>query len=191
MNGENVLIEKKVVPLQPVMCSLESFRIDLKGLEADETVREYSLNDNYFQMIDAPDVHSGSLHVSATIRRLSGFFELLLHTEGFVRIPCDLCLDDMEQPIDVDNRLTVKLGSQDSEDDEVVMVDENEGMLDLSWLIYEFIVLAIPIRHVHAPGKCNTAMLKALEEHSSDRSSDEESTDDVDPRWEKLKGLKI
>ena len=110
---------------------------------------------------------------------------------GTVRIPCNLCLDDMDQPIDGEQRLTVKLGLQDGEDDDVVMVDENEGMLDLSWLIYETIALAIPIRHVHAPGKCNTAMLKALEEHSSDRSSDEESTEEVDPRWEKLKNLKI
>ena len=173
------------------MCSLESFRIDLKGLEAAEVVREYSLGDDYFVAIDAPEVRSGSLHVSATIRKLSGFFELLLHAVGTVRIPCNLCLDDMDQPIDGEQRLTVKLGMQDGEDDDVVMVDENEGMLDLSWLIYETIALAIPIRHVHAPGKCNTAMLKSLEENSSDRSSDEESTEEVDPRWEKLKNLKI
>ncbi|MBR3472299.1 MAG: DUF177 domain-containing protein [Prevotella sp.] len=168
------------------MCSLESFKVDLKGLSATETVREYSLDDSYFEAIDAPEVKSGSLHVSVTIRKSTGFFELLFHTEGVVRIPCNLCLDDMDQPIETDNRLMAKFGTQESEDDEVVIVDENEGMLDLSWLIYEFVALAIPIRHVHAPGKCNPAMLKALEEHSSDRSSDEESNQVTDPRWEAL-----
>ena len=97
----------------------------------------------------------------------------------------------MEQPIEADNRLVAKFGDADSEDDEVVMVNEDEGILDLSWLIYEFIALAIPIRHVHAPGKCNAAMIKALEEHSSDRSSDEESTKPIDPRWAALGNLKM
>ena len=119
------------------------------------------------------------------------FWELMLHTEGLVTIPCNLCMDDMEQLIAADNRLVVKLEEENNEDDELVIVDEDEGILDLSWYIYEFIALAIPIRHVHAPGKCNAAMMKVLEEHSTDRSSDEESTTSVDPRWEKLKNIKF
>jgi uncharacterized metal-binding protein YceD (DUF177 family) len=34
-------------------------------------------------------------------------------------------------------------------------------------------------------------MTKALEELSADRSSDEESDQPIDPRWEKLKNLKV
>jgi uncharacterized metal-binding protein YceD (DUF177 family) len=34
-------------------------------------------------------------------------------------------------------------------------------------------------------------MTKALEELSADRSSDEESAQPIDPRWEKLKNLKM
>jgi uncharacterized metal-binding protein YceD (DUF177 family) len=97
----------------------------------------------------------------------------------------------MEQPVETDNRLIVKLGNEASEEDDMIVVDENEGILDMSWIIYEFIVLAIPIRHVHAPGKCNPAMTQALEELSADRSSDEESSQAIDPRWEKLKNLKM
>ena len=96
----------------------------------------------------------------------------------------------MEQPIETDNRLVVKLGSTNSEDDDTVIVDENEGILDTSWYIYEFIALAIPIQHVHATGKCNPAMTKALEELSADRSGDEESSQAIDPRWEALLKLK-
>ena len=59
----------------------------------------------------------------------------------------------------------------------------------MAWLIYEFIALDIPIKHVHAPGKCNAAMIKALEEHSATRSSDEDGAA-VDPRWSELEKLK-
>ena len=173
------------------MCSLEQFKIDLKGLTAEVTTLDFDLDNAFFNALDETEVESGSLHVSLSIRKASGFFELIFHTVGTVDIVCDRCLDLMEQPIETDNRLVVKFGSTGSEDDDTVIVDENEGILDTSWFIYEFIALAIPIQHVHAPGKCNPAMTKALEELSADRSGDEESSQAIDPRWEKLKDLKI
>ena len=176
-------------PKSVYMCSLEQFKIDLKGLTDEVTTLDFDLDNAFFDALDETEVESGSLHVSLSIRKASGFFELIFHTVGTVDIVCDRCLDLMEQPIETDNRLVVKFGSTDSEDDDTVIVDENEGILDTSWFIYEFIVLAIPIQHVHAPGKCNPAMTKALEELSADRSGDEESSQAIDPRWEKLKGL--
>ena len=100
-----------------------------------------------------------------------------------------ICLDDMDQSIETDNRLVVKFGEDYSEDDDLVTVAENEGILDVSWFIYEFIALNIPIKHVHAPGKCNPAMIEKLNEHSAARSGEEEE-DTVDPRWEALLKLK-
>ena len=173
------------------MCSLEFLKIDLKSLKEEETSLEFDLNDSYFEALDDAEVKKGSLHVSVSIRKATGFFELLFHTAGTIIIPCDRCLDDMEQPVETDNRLLVKLGSEYSEEDEIIVVPENEGILDMSWFIYEFVALVIPIRHVHAPGKCNPAMTQALEELSADRSSDEESAQEIDPRWEKLKNLKM
>ena len=95
----------------------------------------------------------------------------------------------MNQPIDTTNRLVAKFGQEYSEDDDLVTVDENEGILDVSWFIYEFIVLNIPIKHVHAPGKCNRDMMKVLEEHSATRSGVEEEQK-IDPRWSELLKLK-
>ena len=152
---------------------------------------EYDLDNGFFESLDGSDLNSGSVHVSVSIRKATGFFELLYHTEGTVTVTCDRCLDDMDQPIETDSRFVVKLGTVNSEEGDVIIVDEDEGIIDTSWLIYESIVLAIPIKHVHAPGKCNPAMSQVLEELSADRSSDEESTQPVDPRWSKLAELNI
>ena len=83
-----------------------------------------------------------------------------------------------------------KFGEDYSEDDDLITVAENEGILDVSWFIYQFIELAIPLKHVHAPGKCNPAMMKVLEEHSAARSGDGDSGDVVDDRWAALLKLK-
>ena len=173
------------------MCSLEQFKIDLKNQKDEVRTLDFDLDNQYFSALDDSEVKQGALHVSVSIRKMTGFYELLFHTEGTVNVTCDRCLDDMSQPIKADNRLIVKLGAAYSEEDDVITVTEDEGILDTSWLIYEFIVLAIPIKHVHAPGKCNAAMSQVLEELSADRSSDEESNQPVDPRWSALEKLKI
>ncbi|MCR5130614.1 MAG: DUF177 domain-containing protein [Prevotella sp.] len=172
------------------MCTLENFKVDLKGLKDSETVIHYHLDDAYFEAIDAPDVREGELDVELIIRKASAYFELDFHTEGIVHVLCDLCLDDMEQPIESDEHVVAQFGDTFDEEGEILIVDENEGILDTSWLIYEFICLAIPIKHVHAPGKCNAAMSKLLNEHSAVRSSEAEVEDTIDPRWEALRKLK-
>ena len=173
------------------MCSLEQFKLDLKNLTDEETTLDFDLEDSYFNALDGSELNHGALHVSVSICKAIGFFELLFHTEGTVTVTCDRCLDDMSQPIETDNRLIVKLGAVNSEEDDIIIVSEDEGILDLSWIIYEFIVLAIPIKHVHAPGKCNPAMSQVLEELSADRSSNVESAQPIDPRWSKLAELNI
>ena len=172
------------------MCSLEQFKIDLKNQKDEVRTLDFDLDNQFFSALDGSEVKQGALHVSVSIRKMTGFYELLFHTEGTVTVTCDRCLDDMSQPIEADNRLVVKLGAAYSEEDDVITVSEDEGILDTAWLIYEFIVLAIPIKHVHAPGKCNPAMSQVLEELSADRSSDEASDQPIDPRWSALEKLK-
>ena len=82
------------------MCSLECLKVDLKGLKDDETSLVFDLDDTYFGALDEAEVKKGSLHVSVSIRKASGFFEFLIHAAGTVIIPCDRCLDDMEQPVE-------------------------------------------------------------------------------------------
>ena len=172
------------------MCGLEQFKIDLMALTADETPLEYVLDDSFFAALDDAQLKSGSLHVSGSIRKASGFYELTIHTTGTVQVPCDRCLDMMAQPIEADLTATVKLGTSTQDtDDDIIWVNERDGLLDIAWPIYESIVLAVPIQHVHQPGDCNVLMSEKLQELSAARSSDADAQDAVDPRWDALKGL--
>ena len=171
------------------MCGLENLKIDLKELHEGLTTLEFRLGNAWFQSLEDAEIKRGDICVSANIHRTKDYFNLDCHTEGTVLVPCDICLDDMEQPISSDNRLAAKFGEEYSEDDDLITVSENEGVLDLNWFVYEFIALNIPIKHVHAPGKCNPAMIKTLDELSATRSSDEDA-EAMDPRWNELKKLK-
>lgn len=172
------------------MCSLEPFKIDLKQLKDDEISLGFNLHDDYFEAIDAPELRKGDVSVALSVRRTTErFFMLDFHIEGEVTVPCDRCLDDMRQAIKTDNRLTVKFGEEYSEEDDLVTVAEDDGVLDVAWLIYEFIALNIPVRHVHEPGKCNSAMVRMLEEHSAIQGGDGEDKP-MDPRWSGLLKLR-
>ena len=173
------------------MCNLEQFKINLKALKQDETPLQWELDDSSFQQLEGAQLQSGSLHVSGSIRKAVGFFELQLHTVGTVEVTCDRCLDLMRQPIGADLNTTVKLGTEDSYDDDVITVDETQSVLDTAWLIYESIALAVPLRHGHQPGDCNVAMSEKLQQLSAARSSDADAQDNIDPRWAKLKNLKV
>ena len=96
----------------------------------------------------------------------------------------------------------MKLGDRFSEENEIVIVPELEGKINVAWFLYEFIVLSIPIKHVHAPGECNKTMTSKLKKHivrqSEDESSDDMELDDddfpadetsTDPRWDGLQNI--
>ncbi len=111
---------------------LDILKIDLKGLSDGLNSFEFDLDDTYFKAVDAPEVSRGNVHVSLEIvRTQNDYFTLDFHEKGMVILPCDLCLDDMEQPIETQQRLEAKFGNAYSEEDDLVIVAENEGILDV------------------------------------------------------------
>ncbi len=172
------------------MYDKESLRIDLKSLPEGLTAIDTVLDDGFFEAVDAPQFHKGrfSLHIDCS--RTADFFEFMFHVSGYVVVTCDRCLDDMEQPVTADDRLAAKFGEENTEEDNLVTVAENEGILDVAWFVYELIALNVPIKHVHAPGKCNPAMIRLLDEHSAARSGMDNENNAVDPRWKALLKLK-
>ena len=166
----------------------------------DTAEYEYQLDNQFFIDLDAPEVQKGQVKVVLKVRKTSGIYQLDFHTEGMVIVFCDRCLDEMEQPIDTDDRLRVKLGLEFSEEDDMVVIPEEDGYINVAWFIYEFIALSIPMKHVHAPGKCNKEMVGKLSKHLRIKGDDEEDLDDVDefasdepqvidPRWNELKKI--
>ena len=159
------------------MGKFKLYNVDLKNLSPGVHEFEYLLENKFFVDIDGTEVQKGKVKVHLTVKRSSMMFEMNFQIEGVVVVPCDRCLDDMEIPIDTHNRLVVKFGKEYAEEsDEVVVIPEEEGAINLAWFLYEFIALAVPMKHVHAPGKCNKAMSSKLKKHTA-RSSDETEDD--------------
>ena len=192
------------------MGKYSQYKIDLENLLDETTTYSYVLDQKFFDAIDHEEVRKGNVKAELTVRRTVDAFEFNFHLIGTIQIPCDRCLDEMNQEIDTTNRLIVKLGEEYSEDsDELVTIPQDEGAINIAWYLYEFIVLDIPIKHVHEQGKCNKAMVSKYRQHQAvsisdgddeddlldddinvDDSSDDSSEENSDPRWDELKKLK-
>lgn len=185
----------------------DKYKIDLKGMQTDSCRYDFVLDNVFFANIDGPEVQKGKVNVVLNVKRTSRAFELDFQTDGMVWVPCDRCLDDMEQPISSMDKLRVKFGHEYAEEgDNLVVIPEEEGEINVAWFMYEFVALAIPMKHVHAPGKCNKAMSSKLKKHLRVSADDEMLEDDVldesddepglenmetpiDPRWNDLKKI--
>ena len=187
------------------MGKFDKYKIDLKGMQSDSVKYEFVLDNLYFAHIDGPEVQKGKVNVELTVKRTSRAFELSFQTDGVVWVPCDRCLDEMEQPVSSSDKLMVKFGHEYAEEgDNLIVIPEEEGEINVAWFMYEFIALSIQMKHVHAPGKCNKTMTSKLSKHlrtNADEDGDEtfeaagddivveEAEEQTDPRWNELKKI--
>lgn len=160
----------------------------------------FELGDDFFESLEDAEIERGKLSVKLACRKESTSFVLSFGIEGTVMIPCDRCLDDMEQPISTEGQLVVRFGDETpTENEDTVFLPETETGINVQWNIYEFIALAIPMRHVHPEGQCNASMAEKFasimvgEEEANAPAGNEDSAaeKDIDPRWAALKNLKL
>jgi len=183
------------------------YNISLKSLSFGVHTYEYELDRKFFEAIDGDEVRKGNVSVTVNVKRTSSTFECNFDLKGVVQVPCTRCLDDMDQEVESKNRLIVKFGQEYSEEsDEIVIIPEDEGEINIAWFLYEFIALSIPIKHVHPVGECNRAVSAKFRKHravtADEVGEDEEVAEEEDfpddeeapandPRWDTLKGLNI
>lgn len=171
------------------MGRLGAYKIDLKGQEDAVAAYQWLVDSDFFAALDVEDIHNGHVAVDLSVTKVSGEYDLSFRMKGDVSVPCDRCLDDMSIDIDTGGELKVRLGADFADDGDVVVVPELEGTINVSWYIYEFISLAVPLKHVHAPGKCNREMSEQLEKHIVSDVENSEVDGQVDSRWAELEKL--
>ncbi len=195
---------------ETIVAKFSLYNISLKNFSPGVHSYSFALDKKFFDAIDEEEVRKGTLKVELKVRKVAATYEFDFDIHGIVQIPCDRCLDEMDQEIDTHNRLIVKMGKEYSEEsDEIVVIPEEEGEINIAWFLYEFIALNIPIKHVHEPGKCNRTMTKKLRKHTvipieeeggeeekeplveDDTDFEENQQETTDPRWDILKGLEL
>lgn len=198
------------------MGKFSQFKLPLKSLPKGEHEFNYHLNKQFFTDMEDADVRDADVDVRLKVVYANDVYSLDFTVTGYVVVPCDRCLDDLRIDIDTTYAIKVKHGDQYRDDsDDLMEIPESDSYLNVAYMIFDTVMLAIPIKHVHPMGKCNRAMSSILKKHRAHTpddpdaeledslidemdSMDEPAPDGADgnaapqatdPRWDKLRDI--
>ena len=165
------------------------YLIPISGLALGSHSYQYEIADDFFADRDYSEIQQGKVAVSLDIDREETMLTLQFGLKGTVRVACDRCADEFDLPIADEREFFIKLGTENAEEtDDVAVVAPDAHDFDISSLIYEFIILAIPMHRVHPEGECNPEVIAMLNADPEPADADEDS---IDPRWAALKDIKL
>ena len=162
-----------------------NFIIPLAGLPFGHTDYQYVINDSFFGDRDYSEVKKGVVNLHLGVEKMETMFVLTLKFEGKVVLQCDRCGDDYEQAVADSAEIYLKYGvEKGDEDEDVIIITKNDSEFDLSDLIYEYIMLSLPIHRTHDDESlCNQEVLSKLHNFSQSEAVTE---DDEETPWKQM-----
>ncbi len=170
------------------------YEIAWQGLKSGPHTYVYDIDDRFMQERDADDsFNDWDVKITLVFDKHEGFFMLKFDVDGNVIVPCDRCGDDFKLRLWDEFNLVIKLLGEDAEqideEDDVVFIPRSETVLDISNWLYEFVMLSVPLQHIHpdkedeTPG-CNQHALDLLDKLS------ETNVTVHNPLWKGLESFK-
>ena len=172
---------------------LSQYTIQFSGLSEGMHLFDFSADKRFFAEFEESEIEEGSVQIRVELEKRSTYLRLNFLVSGEVELICDRCLEKYMQLIENQYPMLVKFSDTETDDtDEVIYLHSGDYQVSVANLIYEFIVLSIPIRHVHPDDEdgnslCDPEMLKKIDEYKAIGSDD--NPDDIDPRWNDLRKI--
>ncbi|MCQ2203120.1 MAG: DUF177 domain-containing protein [Bacteroidales bacterium] len=177
--------EKYVIPFKSMADGVHNFR--------------YKVGDDFFAEIDNSLIERGDIDAVVEMTKNSQMLRFHFELNGKITVPCDVCLEDMDYPIEeCEGDMVVKFGETTEEiSDELFQLAEGENEISVAQWIYEILAVSLPMRFVHPEDEngnptCNAEMLEKLNQYLvTEVKTDPEKPimEATDPRWDALKGL--
>lgn len=166
----------------------DSYELRFSGLKVGTYEFDWKVEGDFLVDHGVEDFNSADINVTLSLEKKERLMNLDFSLKGTLDSTCDRCGEPVTIELDQTNNLVVRFSHEtDLTDDEVVFVDESEHQLDLSQFIYEFVMVGLPTRMLHADGECDPEVESFL--NATDTEQEEENNE-IDPRWEALKKLK-
>lgn len=157
------------------MGKYSQYKVELASLPDGKFEQDFECGTEFFKNMEVPDIISGDVKVHLDLEKRNDAYDCTFHCKGVLQIPCDRCLDPLDHEVDTEYHVKVKYGEDyDDVSDDLLVIPESSLSLNVAYILKDTIVLTIPARHVHPLGKCNRAMMAALNKHSSGRGEEDE-----------------
>ncbi|PQJ75424.1 YceD family protein [Polaribacter gangjinensis] len=172
------------------MKDLKQFNIPFVGLSEGNHDFNYTIDNEFFEYFNFDEFESANLEVTINFLKKTTLFELVFKVKGTVEVPCDVTTEMYHQKIKATLPLVVKFGPEFNDDNEEILILSYDAyQLNVAQYIYEMIVLAVPNKKVHPKVLDGTMESETLKKLKELEIKEENTAEEVDPRWDKLKNL--
>jgi uncharacterized metal-binding protein YceD (DUF177 family) len=164
------------------------------GLKAGKHRFNFEIDEKFFANFENSPVSESEVKVEVDFDKKNDFFILDIYISGYVMAECDRCANSYQQELLDEYRIYVKFDDRnlnvESDDEDVIFISRAETHLDLSQLIYELVLLSIPMQKICAEKRnteksCNPELNRYLTGEQP-----KEAKKETDQRWSALEKLK-
>jgi uncharacterized protein len=189
-----------------VLKNLDKYTIDIFRLNNKVHEYDFEVGDEFFEHFEGSYISKGDLKVQVVLDKSDTMLTASFIINGTVELTCDRSLEKFDEPVNIKDRVIFKFGDEDREiSDEIFMISRNTQRLALAQHIYDFILLSLPMKKLHPRLRDEDAsfdegdMVEGVLIYTSpvdtttpdaDPESDDQQSDNIDPRWNILKNLK-
>ena len=171
------------------MKSLSPFLIKFSGLKEGIHLFNYELGNKFFKNFDYYDFLDAKLFAELELEKQSTLLNLKFSFNGEIQVLCDVSMESFDLKLETEHSVVVKFKDDIiSTDDKVIFMPAGSHSIDVSHLIYESIILAVPQKKVH-PGIENGSLKSEIVEKLEALKPKKNFKEKTDPRWDKLKDL--
>lgn len=177
------------------MKELTQFKIPLSGLKQGRHQFLYDIDKMFFTYFDYDEFWDAILKLDVELIKSSTSLALKLHVEGELGVQCYVTNESYMQPIKDTYEFVVRYGDEyNDEQENILIIPHGSIEVDIKQYVYETILLSVPARLVHPgleDGSLQSDIKDILDDLRVDAPSEDEedSDDDIDPRWDELKKL--
>ncbi|MBI3235910.1 MAG: DUF177 domain-containing protein [Bacteroidetes bacterium] len=168
-----------------------NYVIQLTKLSEGLNRLEFNIGNDFFKDLDYSKIKEVEGVVVAEIEKQDTTHKLWLQIQTKVRQSCDRCNELIYIPVSNRHELVVKQTDAEASygDEDIIVLEKHRTDFDLMPIIYDFINVSLPLKVTcdieGAEKKCDEELLSKLI-----KADNEEASEEIDPRWEKLKSLK-
>ncbi|MDF1695597.1 MAG: DUF177 domain-containing protein [Saprospiraceae bacterium] len=169
---------------------LDHFSVPYKGLGNGVHQLNFTVDDAFFKEFEDSHIDNGDFEVNVELDKRHDHSILIFDIEGNTKTNCDRCLSQIHLPVTGNFKLHVKHGEQDGSNDEILFIHPETSILNLAQVIYEFVLLSIPLIKVYdcledEQPPCNEEVLEKLNEEDDIEEPDQNTV------WDSLKDLDL
>ena len=171
------------------MKSLSPYLIKFSGLKEGRHLFNYELGNKFFRNFDYYDFLDAKLFAKLELEKQSTLLNLKFSFNGEIEVQCDVSMESFNLDLKTEHAVVVKFKDDIiSTDDKVIFMPAGSHSIDVSHLIYESIILAVPQKKVH-PGIENGSLKSEIVKKLEALKPKKNFIEKTDPRWDKLKDL--